>query len=132
VPSALLSCSSGEFPAKTTARASTIIETRASQVNTMSQTIEVNLADILNKIDQRLDRIEQSTNDLKVSVARLEEKTESLEEKIGSQGKILEAKIDGLDKRIVNQEFINRSVLAALIVGIIGGFAKLFGFIDKV
>jgi hypothetical protein len=32
----------------------------------------------------------------------------------------------------MNQEFINRSVLAALIVGIIGGFAKLFGFIDKV
>jgi uncharacterized protein YaaN involved in tellurite resistance len=119
----------------------------------MSQTIEVNIADILNKIDQRLDRmeqsnsqrfdrieqsnsqrfdrLEQSANDLKVSVARLEEKTESLEEKIGSQGKILEAKIDGLDKRIANQEFINRSVLAALIVGIIGGFAKLFGFIDK-
>jgi lipid II:glycine glycyltransferase (peptidoglycan interpeptide bridge formation enzyme) len=109
----------------------------------MTQTIEVNLADILTKIDQRLDRIEQSNiqrfdrleqsvNDLKVSVARLEEKTESLEEKIDSQGKIVEAKIDGLDKRIVNQEFINRSVLAALIVGIIGGFAKLFGFIDKV
>lgn len=98
---------------------------------TMTQTIEVNLADILNKIDQRLDRIEQSVNDLKVTVARTEAKIESLDEKIDSQGKILEAKIDGLDKRIVNQEFINRSVLAALIVGIIGGFAKLFGFIDK-
>ncbi len=109
----------------------------------MTQTIEVNLADILNKIDQRLDRmeqsnaqrfdrIEQSVNDLKVTVTRTEAKIESLDEKIDSQGKILEAKIDGLDKRITNQEFINRSVLAALIVGIIGGFAKLFGFIDKV
>jgi hypothetical protein len=29
----------------------------------MTQTIEVNLADILNKIDQRLDRIEQSVID---------------------------------------------------------------------
>jgi NAD-specific glutamate dehydrogenase len=115
----------------TAAQSSTIIETRASKVHIMSQTIEVNLADILNKIDQRLDRIEQSANDLKVTTARLEEKTESLEKKIDSQGKILEAKLDGLDKRIVNQEFINRSVLAALIVGIIGGFAKLFGFIDK-
>jgi hypothetical protein len=98
----------------------------------MTKTIEVNLADILNKIDQRLDRIEQGVNDLKVSVVRLEEKTEALDGKIGAQGKILEAKIDGLDKRVANQEFINRSVLAALIVGIIGGFAKLFGFIDKV
>jgi exonuclease VII large subunit len=120
----------------------------------MTQIIEVNLADVLNKIDQRLDRmeqsnaqrfdrIEQSVNDLKVSVVRLEQKTESLGEKleqrtsalgekIDSQGRILEAKVDGLDKRIANQEFINRSVLVALIVGIIGGFAKLFGFIDKV
>jgi hypothetical protein len=97
----------------------------------MTKTIEVNLADILNKIDQRLDRIEQGVNDLKISVVRLEEKTEALDGKIDAQGKILEAKIDGLDKRIGNQEFINRSVLAALIVGIIGGFAKLFGFIDK-
>jgi hypothetical protein len=95
----------------------------------MTKTIEVNLADILNKIDQRLDRIEQGVNDLKVSVVRLEEKTEALDGKIGAQGKILEAKIDGLDKRVANQEFINRSVLAALIIG---GFAKLFGFIDKV
>jgi methyl-accepting chemotaxis protein len=86
----------------------------------MTKTIEVNLADILNKIDQRLDRIEQSVNDLKVNSARLEGKVEAID-----------AKIDGLDKRIGNQEFINRSVLAALIVGIIGGFAKLFGFIDK-
>ncbi len=98
----------------------------------MSQIIEVNLADILNKIDQRLDRIEQSINDLKVGQVRLEEKAEALESKVESQGKILEAKIDGLDKRISNQEFINHSVLVALIVGIIGGFAKLFGFIDKV
>jgi hypothetical protein len=97
----------------------------------MTKTIEVNLADILNKIDQRLDRIEQGVNDLKISVVRLEEKTEALDGKIDAQGKILEAKIDGLDQRIGNQEFINRSVLAALIVGIIGGFAKLFGFIDK-
>ncbi len=105
----------------------------------MSQSIEVNLADILNKIDQRLDRmdqrfdrIDQSMNDLKVSVARLEEKTEALDSKIDYQGKAIEAKIDGLDQRIGNQEFINRGVLVALIVAILGGFAKLFGFAGKI
>jgi K+/H+ antiporter YhaU regulatory subunit KhtT len=79
----------------------------------MSQSIEVNLADILNKIDQRLDRMEQSINDLKVGQARLEEK------------------VDGLGKRLENQEFISRGVLVALIVAILGGFAKLFGFAGK-
>jgi hypothetical protein len=81
----------------------------------MMKIIEINLADILNKIDQRLDRIEQGVNDLKISVVRLQEKTEALDGEIDAQGKILEAKIDGLDQRIGNQEFINRSVLAALI-----------------
>jgi hypothetical protein len=37
----------------------------------MSEIIEVNLVDILNKIDQRLDRMEQSINDLKVTVPNL-------------------------------------------------------------
>jgi hypothetical protein len=37
----------------------------------MSEIIEVNLVDILNKIDQRLDRMEQSINYLKVTVPNL-------------------------------------------------------------
>jgi hypothetical protein len=98
----------------------------------MSQSIEVNLADILNKIDQRLDRMEQSMNDLKVGVFRLEEKTEALDSKIDYQGKAIEAKLDGLEQRIGNQKFINRGVLVALIVAILGGFAKLFGFAGQV
>jgi phage shock protein A len=57
----------------------------------MTETIEVNLADILNKIDQRLDLIEQSVNDLKVNSVRLEGKVEAIN-----------AKIDSLDKRIGN------------------------------
>jgi hypothetical protein len=61
-----------------------------------------------------LDRMEQSINDLKVRQARLEEK------------------VDGVGKRLENQEFISRGVLVALIVAILGGFAKLFGFAGKV
>ncbi len=45
------------------------------------------------KIDQKLERIENDVTDLKIGQARLEEK------------------IDGLDKRLEFQEFINRGVL---------------------
>jgi hypothetical protein len=41
----------------------------------------------------------------------------------------LEGKIDSLGKRLENQEFINRGVLIALIVAILGGLAKLFGLV---
>jgi hypothetical protein len=79
--------------------------------------IEVDIKEFLDKIDQRLDRIEQTLqNDLtaiKIGQARLEEK------------------VDGLGKRLENQEFISRGVLVALIVTILGGFAKLFGLIGN-
>lgn len=37
-------------------------------------------------------------------------------------------KIDGLDKRLGNQEFLNRTVVVGLLLAILGGLAKLFGF----
>jgi hypothetical protein len=79
--------------------------------------IEVDIKEFLDKIDQRLDRIEQTLqNDLtaiKIGQVRLEEK------------------VDGLGKRLENQEFISRGVLIALIATILGGFAKLFGLIGN-
>jgi archaellum component FlaC len=84
----------------------------------MSVTIESDLKEILNRIDQRLDKLDtkidnlsKDITDIKVGVAKLEEK------------------VDGLSKRIDNQEFISRGILIGLIVAILGGFAKLFGFV---
>ena len=83
--------------------------------------IEVDLKEVLAKMEQRLERIEQilqqilqrDLTELKVGQARLEEK------------------VDGLSNRLENQEFISRGVLIALIVTILGGFAKLFGLIGN-
>ena len=75
--------------------------------------IEVDLKEVLAKIEQRLERMEQTLIELKAGQARLEEK------------------VDGLGKRLENQEFVSRGVLIALIVTILGGFAKLFGLIGN-
>jgi len=95
----------------------------------MSVTIELDLKDVLAKIDQRLDKIDQKLDnfgqditELKVGFARIEEKIDGLETR-------LDEKIDGLGKRLDNQEFLSRGVLIGLIVAILGGFAKLFGFV---
>ena len=106
----------------------------------MSVTIELDLKEVLAKIDQRLDKIDQKLDnfgkditELKVGFARIEEKVDGLEKRL--EGKIdgletkLEGKIDGLGKRLDNQEFLSRGVLIGLIVAILGGFAKLFGFV---
>ncbi len=89
----------------------------------MSVTIESDLKEILTKIDTKLDTLSRDVTDLKVGQARLEEKVDGLEKR-------LESKLDGLSKRMDNQEFISRGVLIGLIVAILGGFAKLFGFVN--
>ena len=89
----------------------------------MSVTIESDLKEILTKIDQKLDTLSRDVTDLKVGQARLEEKVDGLEKR-------LESKLDALSKRMDNQEFLSRGVLIGLIVAILGGFAKLFGFVN--
>lgn len=85
----------------------------------MSVTIESDLKDILNKIDAKLDILSRD-------VAEIRQK-DLVELKVGQAR--LEEKVDGLSKRMDNQEFISRGVLIGLIVAILGGFAKLFGIV---
>ena len=71
--------------------------------------IETDLKDVLSKIDNRLDRIEQ--------------KLEALPR--------IEARLDGLDKRVENLEGSQRSQIWALIITVIGATVTAiikFGF----
>ncbi len=82
----------------------------------MSITIEVELKDVLAKIDQRLERMEQGQNDLKLSVSEL-----------GGKINTLDTKVDGLSTRVSNQEFLLRTIVGGLVLIILGGAAKMFG-----
>ena len=79
----------------------------------MSVTIEQDLKEVLGEINKKLDHLQGDVTDLKVGQARLEEK------------------VDGLAKRIDNQEFISRGVLIGLLVAVLGGLAKVFGFVGN-
>ena len=79
----------------------------------MSITIEQDLKEVLGEINQKLGHLQGDVTDLKVGQARLEEK------------------VDGLGKRIDNQEFISRGVLIGLLVAVLGGLAKVFGFVGN-
>ncbi|MGK7875177.1 MAG: hypothetical protein AB4426_18355 [Xenococcaceae cyanobacterium] len=78
-----------------------------------SVTIEVDLKEALDQINQKLDNLQKDVTDLRVGQARLEEK------------------VDGLSKRVESQEFVSRGVLIGLILAILGGAAKLFGFVGN-
>jgi chromosome segregation ATPase len=82
--------------------------------------IESDLKDILNKFDQKLDKLSSDLTDLKVGQAKVEGKIEALD-----------TKVDQLDKRISNSELTNRGILIGLVVIILGGAAKLFGLMPN-
>lgn len=72
----------------------------------MSQIIEVNIADVLIRLETKIDHLSEDVNELKVSVAKLDEK------------------IIGLDKRLSNLEFIFRSIAGGIIIALILAAAR--------
>ncbi len=45
--------------------------------------------------------------------------------------KALDTKVEQLDKRLANQEFLNRGVFIGLLVALLGGVVNFFGWIPK-
>ncbi len=79
----------------------------------MNEPISVtyDLVEILKRIEDKLDKQSEEIGTIKVELAEV--KTE----------------LKGINKRLDNQEFISRGVLIGLIVALLGGLAKLFGFV---
>ena len=86
----------------------------------MSISVETDLKEILTRIDSKLDKLTEDVTELKVGQAEIK-----------GDIKALDTKVEGLDKRVSNQEFTNRGVLIGLIVVILGGAAKFFGIVGN-
>ncbi|MDJ0599717.1 MAG: hypothetical protein QNJ37_12855 [Crocosphaera sp.] len=116
-------------------------------------TVKYSLEDILKKIDDKLDRMEEaSTQRFEKLESKLESNKREFNQKLDTfqrdvnqkldtlqkdvtdlkvgQAK-LEEKVEGLTKRLDYQEFINRGVVIGLIVALLGGLAKMLGFIGN-
>jgi hypothetical protein len=83
----------------------------------MATTIETDLKDILTKIDNRLDRMENDLTEIKINQSETR-----------GEIKVLDEKITGIGKRLQNQEFIGRSIFVGVILALLAGAVKLFGF----
>jgi chromosome segregation ATPase len=126
--------------------------------------IQTDIADILGQVSQKLDKIDDRLNRLEVGQVKLEGKVEAIDEKLSGQikavdeklsgqinavdeklsgqikavdeklsGQIkaLDTKVDQLDKRIGNQEFLNRGIFGGIVLIVLGGAAKLFGLLGN-
>jgi peptidoglycan hydrolase CwlO-like protein len=79
----------------------------------------------LEKTVQNLEKIVQNL-DKKIDIQFIELKSDirSVEERLGGEIKPVEEKINGIDKRIGNEEFISRGALTAVFVSISAGVIK--------
>jgi predicted nuclease with TOPRIM domain len=95
-----------------------------TELNKALEQINQKLDKIDLKFETKLDKIDERLNRLEIGQARLEEKFSGQIDALGE-------KVDGLSKRVDSVDFINRGVFVALIIAILGGFAKIFGFIGN-
>ncbi len=97
--------------------------------------VETDLKEILGSIQKDLKDIREDLTDLKINQARMEERLSGqislVDEKLSGQISLVDEKVSGLGKRLEFQEFINRSILAGLILLVLGGAAKYLGIIPK-
>ncbi len=88
------------------------------------------------QIDQRFAQIDQKFAQIDQKFEQMDKRFDKIETKIDntqkdiidiklSQGK-LEEKINGVEKRLENQEFLNRTVVAGVVLALLANVVKMF------
>ena len=90
-----------------------------------NETVTYSLESVLTRIESKIDKIDERLTKLEIGQAELKAE---LKGDIKALDERLTAEIKGLTTRVGYQEFTNRGILIALVVAVLGGAAKLFGF----
>ncbi|MFM6224947.1 MAG: hypothetical protein ACKPDM_32130, partial [Dolichospermum sp.] len=104
------------------------IEKQFAEVN---QKMDKQFAEVNQKMDKQFAEVNQKFSEVNKKLETIDGRLNKLEigqAELSGEIKTLEEKVIGIDKRLDNQEFINRGVLVAVIIALISGVVKLFGF----
>lgn len=93
--------------------------------------IQVDIAEVLKEIqiDQKtmLNEMRSGQKEILKEISDIKVGLETVKGDI----KALDTKVEQLDKRIANQEFLNRGVFIGLLLALLGGVVNFFGWIPK-
>ena len=92
-----------------------------SKIDSLEKRMDEKIDSLEKRMNERFDKVEDRLT--KVEIGQAELKGE-----LKGDIKVLDEKIEGLTVRVGYQEFTNRGILIALVVAVLGGAAKLFGF----
>ncbi|ARI83160.1 DUF4164 domain-containing protein [Microcystis sp. LEGE 00066] len=97
------------------------LEAVLTRIEGKIDSLEKRIDERFDKVDERFDKIEERLTKVEIGQVELKGEIKALDERLTTE-------IKGLTARVAYQEFTNRGILIALIVVILGGAAKLFGF----
>ncbi|MFM6582041.1 MAG: hypothetical protein ACKPJQ_22630 [Dolichospermum sp.] len=109
----------------------TLTYTLEEILSRLDQKIEKQFAEVNQKMDKQAAEVNQKFSEVNKKLETIDTRLNKLEigqAELSGEIKTLEEKVSGIDKRLDNQEFINRGVLVAVIIALISGVVKLFGF----
>ena len=93
-----------------------------------NETVTYSLEAVLTRIEGKIDFLQRDVNErlnkLEIGQSELRGDIKALDER-------LTAEIKGLTARVADREFTSRGILIALVVAILGGAAKIFGFLPN-
>ncbi|MFN7253995.1 MAG: DUF4164 domain-containing protein [Microcystis sp.] len=92
-----------------------------SKIDSLEKRMDEKIDSLEKRMDERFDKVEDRLTKLEIGQAELKAE-------LKGDIKVLDEKIEGLTVRVAYQEFTNRGILIALVVAVLGGAAKLFGF----
>ncbi|OBQ26097.1 MAG: hypothetical protein AN481_06975 [Aphanizomenon flos-aquae LD13] len=97
----------------------------------VNQKMDRQFAEVNQKMDRQFTEVNQKFTEVNKKLETIDGRLNKLEigqAELSGEIKTLGEKVSGIDKRLDNQEFINRGVLVAVIIALISGVVKLFGF----
>lgn len=99
-------------------------ETATYSLEAVLTRIEGKIDSLQRDVNQKFDKIDERLTKVEIGQSELKGEIKALDERLTTE-------IKGLTARVANQEFTNRGILIALVVAILGGAAKLFGFLPN-
>jgi hypothetical protein len=100
-----------------------------------NETVSYSLESVLTRIESKIDflekRMDERFDKVDDRLTKLEIGQAELKAELKEDIKVLDGKIEGLTVGVAYQEFTNRGILIALVVAVLGGAAKLFGFFPQ-
>ena len=93
--------------------------------------IEVDIAEILKDLQLGQKNLAEKLNKIELGQQEIKGEIKALDNKLSGRIDTLNVKVEQLDKRVANQEFLNRGIFAGLLIALLSGLINIFGWIPK-